>query len=60
MKLSRVMEVLTTIAKIASFISLVMTVVIKTRVLLGVESKKSEPKVAETKKHEDPQPEGEL
>ena len=40
MKFNKIMEHLTTIAKIVSFISLVMTVVIKTRILLGIQVKK--------------------
>lgn len=40
MNFKRIMDMLTTTAKIVSFISLVMTVVIKTRILLGIQHKK--------------------
>jgi hypothetical protein len=41
MNMKRIIDGLTTIAKIVSFISLVMTVVIKTRILLGVQKKET-------------------
>ena len=47
MNMKRAIELLTTVAKIVSFISLVMTVVIKTRVLLGIQHKKDESKSSE-------------
>ena len=40
MNIKKIMDALTTVAKIVSFISLVMTVVIKTRILLGIQGKK--------------------